>query len=96
MIRESGEEQEFTLLRYFYIVPVLLLSGFDLYIAFRYGQAKVIADSLVVLFGHIGVLDGHGGDITLTVQDLDCHLTGGVSQVVVADRQGGHAAAGAI
>ena len=54
-----------------------------------------IADGLVVLLGHVGVLNGHGGDIGLTSQDLGSHLTGGVAQIVVADGQGRHAAAGA-
>ena len=57
------------------------------------GHAQLIADGLVVLLGHVGVLNGHGGDIGLTGQNLGSHLTGGVAQIIVADGQGRHAAA---
>ena len=41
------------------------------------------------------VLDRHILGLGLALQDLDGHLAGGVAQIVVADGQGRHAAAGA-
>jgi len=57
--------------------------------------AALRGDGGVVLGGGVGVFDGHGGDIRLAGEDLGSHLASGHAQIIVADGQGRHAAAGA-
>ena len=60
------------------------------------GQTQRLTVGGIVLFGDIGgVLNRHGGNVRALGQDLDGHLAGGVAKVVVADGQGGNAAAAA-
>ena len=49
-------------------------------------QAQVGADGLVVLLGELRrILDGHLGDVRFAGENLDGHLAGGDTQIIVAD-----------
>ena len=65
-------------------------------IAVGHRDAQHLTVRGVVHLGHGRVvLDCHLGHVRLAGEDLDSHLTGDTAQLLIADGEGGHAAAGA-
>lgn len=77
-------------------VLILGIKSADSGVALGDGYVELGGVCLVVLLNGVGVvLDSHVGDVSLALEDLDGHLTGGAAKLVVVDGQGRYAAAGA-
>ena len=71
-------------------------SAFDGRVVLGNGDVQGLAVGGVVHLGDVGGgLHGHGGDVSLALEDLHGHLTGDGAQLIVVDGEGGDAAAGA-
>ena len=68
----------------------------DGYIIGRNADAKSVAKFGIVFLGDIGsILNLHGRDILALKKDLSCHLTGSISEIIVADGKSCNSATGA-